>query len=177
MKPSRTSAARKARYRRLNPSASFALNVDLESLEDEIDGIEAQLMENARPAAQAGAEVIYRAVRRNVEAIGRKTGNLADSIYQAFSDDNSQEGGVGYLRATYHVSWNAHKAPHGHLIEYGHIQKYKVYVGSDGNWYTNKNAPLPEPVQVAARPFVRPAMATFPQAEAAMRERLLRRVA
>jgi hypothetical protein len=153
------------------------LRVDISAVDAVVDGIEVQLLENARPAAQAGIDVLYQAALRNVNALGRKTGNLASSIYQVFSRSNSQQGGAGYLRATYHVSWNHRKAPHGHLVEYGHIQKYKVYLGKDGKWYTNKKAPLPTPVQVAARPFIRPAAAEFPRAEAAMRERLLQGVA
>jgi hypothetical protein len=109
------------------------------------------------------AQVLYEAVRTNVSALGRKTGNLYASIYQAFSPENSGPG-----KATYHISWRTGgsgvRAPHGHLVEFGHIQKYKVYLGKDGNWYTNKKAPLASPVQVAARPFIRPASAKFPEA-------------
>jgi hypothetical protein len=153
------------------------LRVDIGAVDEVIDGAQARLLENVRPAAQAGAEVLYRAVQRNVSALGRKTGNLADSIYQVFSDDNSEEGAAGYRRAAYHVSWNHRKAPHGHLVEFGHIQKYKVYLGKDGKWYTNKKAKLPTPVQVPARPFIRPAAAEADRAEAAMRARLLEGVA
>jgi hypothetical protein len=152
-------------------SDAFSIRVDLNDLDAVIDGKEQKLLENVRPAAQAGAEILYRAVLGNVQALGRKTGNLADSIYQAFSKDNSPAG-----KAVYHVSWNAKKAPHGHLVEFGHIQKFKAYVGRDGRWYTNKNAPLASPVQVAARPFIRPAMALFPQAQQAMADRLLQGV-
>jgi hypothetical protein len=127
------------------------------------DGMEADLQEAARPAAQAMAQVLYEAVRTNVSALGSKTGNLYASIYQAFSPENSGPG-----KATYHISWRTGgsgvRAPHGHLVEFGHIQKYKVYLGKDGNWYTNKKAPLASPVQVAARPFIRPASAKFPEA-------------
>lgn len=141
-----------------------------------------QKVESAvRPAAQAGTQVIYDAVKANVAAIGTKTGNLSRSIYQAFSPEQSGSG-----KATYHISWNAKKAPHGHLVEFGHIQRYKVYVGKDGKWYTAvrpsmakkprpsrrapqavKDAyyvPLPSPRQVAARPFIRPAF--YKQGEA-----------
>lgn len=153
------------------------LRVDIGAVDEVIDGAQARLLENVRPAAQVGAEERYQAVMRNVNALGRKTGNLADSIYQVFSEDNSQEAGTGYVRATYHVSWNARKAPHGHLVEFGHIQKYKVYLGKDGKWYTNKKAKLSTPVQVPARPFIRPAAAEADRAEAAMRARLLEGVA
>jgi hypothetical protein len=153
--------------------SSFDIKVDLAAFDAVIDGIKTKLQENVRPAAQAGAEVLYQAVLRNVQGLGSKSGNLEGSIYQAFSDDNSAQAGAGYAEATYHVSWNHRKAPHGHLIEFGHIQKFKAYLGKDGRWYTNKKAPLPAPVQIAARPFVRPAMALFPQAEEALAARLL----
>jgi hypothetical protein len=58
-------------------------------------------------------------------------------------------------------------------VEFGYIRKYKVYLGSDGQWYTNKKAPLPEPVQVAAKPFIRPASAKYPEAVAAAKAKLL----
>lgn len=104
-----------------------------------------------RPAAQSGAQVLYQEVVARVAAIGQITGNLRASIYQVYSRDHSTTD-----RATYHVSWNARKAPHGGLVEYGHIQTRKVYLGSDGKWHTSKEM-LPQPKRVAARPFLRPA--------------------
>ncbi|MDN8617871.1 HK97 gp10 family phage protein [Variovorax ginsengisoli] len=78
-----------------------------------------------RPAAQAGAQVYYEGAVRRVpvatKAVTTKWGKVIEpgalkaSVYQAFSADNS-----GASRATYHISWNAAKAPHGHLIENGH---------------------------------------------------------
>jgi Flp pilus assembly protein TadG len=147
----------------------------------------------ARPAAQAAAQVLYDEVKRNVAAIPGKTGKLAQSIYQVYSQANSSDG-----RATYHVSWNARKAPHGHLVEFGHVQRYVTYVGSDGNFYTAKRpsargkrrpgrgasqatkdeyyVTLPAPRQVAALAFVRRAQVKFPQAEAAAAEVLRRMI-
>lgn len=130
---------------------SFSIKFDDRKLMAALDGIAAGAKANVRPAAQAGAQVFYDEVKLNVAKIGHKTGNLSSSIYQAFSKDNSDA-----EHATYHISWNVKKAPHGHLVEYGHIQTRKVYVGSDGNWYTSKT-PLPAPKHVAARPFLRPA--------------------
>ena len=43
------------------------------------------------------------------------SGNLRDSIYQVYSKDNSLDNKI----ATYHVSWNAKKAPYGHMVENG----------------------------------------------------------
>lgn len=131
-----------------------------------LDEIQAGLASLVRPAAQAGAEVLYREVKVRVGSIGRVTGNLSESIYQVYSRDNSNE-----TRATYHVSWNARKAPHGHLVEYGHVQTRKVYIGSDGRWYTSPEK-LPNPRRVGARPFLRPAWdAKGKMAAEAMRSR------
>lgn len=173
MKPSRTSAGRSASYRAKNPAQTFGVSVDVDALDEMLNDISDTLDANVRPAAQAGAEVLYQAVLRNVRAIGRKTGNLESSIYQAFSERHSHQTPTGYDVATYQVSWNPRKAPHAHLVEFGHMQKFKVYLGKDGKWYTNKKAPLPSPIQIAARPFIRPAMASFGEAQAAMEQRLV----
>jgi hypothetical protein len=126
--------------------------------------------EAVRPAAQAGAQVLYDQVKANVAGIGKVTGNLAASIYQVYSQANSQD----QKRATYHVSWNASTAPHGHLVEYGHIMRYVTKIATKGprkgQWVTVRKVPLAVPKQVGARPFVRPAMSKFPAAiEAATR--------
>lgn len=106
-------------------------------------------------------------VRANVAKIPRKTGRLAESIYQAYSRDNSSP-----VHAVYHISWNARKAPHGHLIEFGHLQRYQVvFDPKTEKFYTRKDRPLPKPVHVPAQPFVRPAEALIPQAQEAGRER------
>lgn len=109
--------------------SAFNIEVDLSQLGmDELaDGAEAA----ARPAAQAGSQVLYDEVKRNVGALGRKTGNLDASIYQVFSRDNSRAG-----VAQYHVSWNRKKAPHGHLVEFGHLQRYVTYIDKRGQWKT-----------------------------------------
>lgn len=133
MKPSRQSAVRRAKYSGKN---SINMKVDLSAVNDMLKRIEGEIHGAVRPAAQAAAEVIYQAVLKNVDAIGAVTGNLRSAIYQAFSQDNSTAIGAGYSKATYHVSWNASKAPHGHLVEYGHIQKYAAYIGKDGKWHT-----------------------------------------
>lgn len=185
MKPSRRPEVRSARNRTLN-GTTLAINMgDLSGL---FNGLRDRLEAVARPVAQAGAEVLYQAVLSNV-ARNTKSGNLSRAIYQAFSADNSGPG-----KATYHISWRTGRgtygdgtgktalptAPHGHLIEFGHIQRYASYVGKDGNWYTavrpeKRGTPKPKsrapqsekdayyvlreggPLQVAAQPFIRPA--------------------
>lgn len=77
-----------------------------------------------------------------------KPGLLSQAIYLAFSDNRSfpSEG-----RFVYSVSWNSAKAPHGHLLEFGHW-RYNVIRGG----YPTKER-LEKPVWVAAHPFLRPA--------------------
>src|SRR3990172_5071097 len=96
-----------------------------------LDGLAGDIESAVRPMAFAASDVLYKDVKRNVAAIGRQTGNLERAIYQAYSENSSGPG-----KATYHISWNARKAPHGHLVEFGHIQRYASYVGSDGKWHT-----------------------------------------
>lgn len=160
---------------------SFTLTADLSGLNALLDDLGTAAETAARPAAQAASQVLYNEVRANVAKIGKKSGNLERAIYQAFSQDNSAVG-----KATYHVSWNASKAPHGHLVEYGHLQRYRYYQTPDGKvrpmvrpGMQGKTPPgrrasqavkdayyvtLPTPRQVAARPFVRPAASKFTQA-------------
>jgi len=148
--------------------SSFGISVNLAGLESAVSALQDKVHASARPAAQAAAQVLYDHARQNVAAIGRVTGKLSSAIYQTYSRDHSRPG-----VATYHVSWNARKAPHGHLVEFGHIQRYKVYLGKDGKWHTNKKAPIP-PRHVAARPFLRPAWdhvnAALAAAEATLKE-------
>jgi HK97 gp10 family phage protein len=157
------------------------LSVDLSSLNAMLEQLGDRADAAARPAAQAAAQVFYDEMVRNVEAMRQKSGNLRRSLYQVYSTDNSAPG-----RATYHISYNHRKAPHGQLVEFGHIQRYVVRMGKGGQFYTVKrpesagkprprrNAsqaekdayylPLPAPKQIAAKPFIRPAMSKAPQA-------------
>lgn len=189
MKPSRTSAVRSGQR-------TLSIDVDLPGLHAMIAGLQGDIEAAARPAAQAAAEVLYQAVLRNVSAIGKVSGNLSGSIYQKFSPENSGPG-----KAEYHISWRTSKgagprAPHGHLLEFGHIQRYAVKLDKNGKWWTLKRPesygkPKPKrgasqaekdaywmprpggPQQIAARPFIRPAEALAPQASAAAEAKLL----
>ena len=186
MKPSRNSAVRRAKYSGKN---TVNMAVDLGAFNDMISELEEDIQAAVRPAAQAGAQVFYDAVVRNVNALGKKSGNLAGAIYQAYSEENSGPG-----KATYHISWNASKAPHGGLVEYGHIQRYAVNLAKDGKWYTlvkpsmrgkpkpKRNASQAEkdayyilraggPRQIAAQPFIRPAFYRQGEAIAAVEKK------
>lgn len=167
----------------------ITMTCDVEGASAALDDLDAAVLAAVRPAAQAGAEVYYREVLMRVpvmampkEGKGGKVhqpGALKAAIYQAFSADKStppQRSAPAYMRAEYHVSWNASKAPHGHLVEYGHVQRRVVFQGADGAWYTSK-APLPAPRHVAARPFLRPAYeAAKGHADAAMDAEFSRRI-
>lgn len=149
---------------------SVTISVDTAALDAALDGIAADLDDAARPAAQAAAQVLYDEVKRNVARLKKHTGNLDRSIYQAYSKENS---GVGH--AAYHVSWNARKAPHGHLVEFGHLQRYEISFDKvSKRFITHKDRPLATPKLVAARPFVRPAMARFPAALEAAKQVLFK---
>jgi hypothetical protein len=179
--------------RTLTGKNSFAVGVDLAGLDALFDQLGDQVEQAARPAAQAAAQVLYDEVKKNVQALGKKTGKLESSIYQAFSASNSSTG-----KATYQVSWNHKKAPHGWLIENGHLQRYRYYKRDDGQirpmvraGMEGKKKParrasqavkdayyvtLPVPIQVPAKAFVRRAIDKFPAAYAAAEAELLRRI-
>lgn len=167
---------------------SFTMKLNLSSLQALADEFGAASDAAARPSAQAAAQVLYTEVQRNVAGIRKHSGNLAASIYQAFSPSNSGNG-----RAVYHVSWRTSKgsalrrAPHGHLVEWGYLQRYRMYQGNDGQIRPMvrpgmEGKPRPKrgasqaekdayyvpldggPRQVAARPFLRPALAKAKEA-------------
>lgn len=94
-----------------------------------------------RPAAQAGAQIIYDRARAIAQDIRSERphmfygthgvygpyspGNLLNSIYQAFSEDNSHAD-----MATYHISWNKDKAPYGFMVELGtSTSKAQSFIG------------------------------------------------
>lgn len=62
----------------------------------------------------------------------QRAGQLKEAIYLAFDGRRSilNEG-----HFVYGVSWNRKKAPHGHLLEFGHFMPYE-YERSDGKFYT-----------------------------------------
>lgn len=159
-------------------AGSFRIDFDLAAVNREFDQLETDIKAQARPAAQAAAQVLYDEVRRRVPVadeahIGRggkvyQPGALRDAIYQAYSDKLSVGG-----REVYHVSWNARKAGHGHLIEFGYFRKFKVFKTKDGRYITTK-IPLAAPVQMPAQPFLRPAYdAKRDEASRAAKDRFL----
>lgn len=150
-----------------------------------LDGLEDRVAQAIRPSAQAAAQVFYDAVKENVSQIKTVTGNLNRSIYQAYSPEQSEDG----VKAVYRISWNWSKAPHGGLVEGGHLQRYRYYQngqgqvlpmvrpGMDGKKRPGKRASraekdayyvtLPTPKQVAGKFFLRRAFDKQAAAEGA----------
>lgn len=103
----------------------------------------------ARSMAVAGGRVLRDEAKHLAP---KESGLLASSIYLAHKEGRSTEAQV-----VYSVSWNSKVAPHGHLIEFGHWQKYVVKKLPNGDWFTTDTL-LPAPKFVPAHPFLRPAL-------------------
>lgn len=174
----------------LTGAKTFSIEADTAGLDAYLDALGDAVEESVRPAAQAGAQVLYDAVKMNVAGLGKKSGKLDASIYQKFSPEKSSD-----TRAEYHISWNHRKAPHGHLVEYGYLQRYRyrpdgmgpmVRPGMDGRKKPGRRASqaeknayyvtLPTPKQVPAKAFVRRAESAMEQAYKAAEAELLRRI-
>lgn len=109
-------------------SDQFSIKFNADEIFAGLDEIQKASSEAIRPAAQAGAAVLYEEVRYRVP-VGENAhyfygthqrylfpaGTLRDSIYQAYSKDNSVDGKI----ATYHIAWNHQKAPYGYMVERG----------------------------------------------------------
>ncbi len=139
---------------------SFHIDVDVRGLDELLAELGDAADDAVRPAAQAGAKVLYDRAKRLAPVSDRQhmfhgthgvygpypPGNLRDSIYQVYSTDNSTDS-----KAEYHVSFNFRKAPYGFMVEYG----------------TSK---------AAASPFIRPAMDMAPAAQDAMENEVIKRI-
>ena len=104
------------------------IKMDVAKFKEALKATADVLNKATRPAAQAGAQIIYDRAKQlapvskaahmfhGTHAVygPYKPGTLRDSIYQAFSKDNSFTD-----VSTYHVSWNADKAPYGAMVEFG----------------------------------------------------------
>lgn len=128
---------------------SITLKADLTGLRQILDTLATDIQEAVRPASQAAAQVFYDEVKKNVSRIGKKSGNLDNSIYQVYSKANSNP-----YRAVYHISWNAKTAPHAGWLEYGHIVRYMSFKNKQGEWKTKirpENVGKPKPPEGASR--------------------------
>lgn len=108
--------------------SSARIKVNLQSFRDQCRAAADQLNRATRPAAQAGAQIIYDRARQ-LAPVSEKAhmfhgthavygpyspGNLRAAVYQAFSKDSSYKD-----VSVYHISWNADKAPYGAMVEFG----------------------------------------------------------
>lgn len=107
---------------------SMRIKVDIAKFKEQLRATADELNQATRPAAQAGAQIIYDRAKQlvPVSTAAHKfygshavygpynPGTLRDAIYQVFSKDNSFRD-----VSTYHVSWNADKAPYGAMVEFG----------------------------------------------------------
>lgn len=153
---------------------TMQLNGDLSAA---LDRLKTGMKEHvARSAAHAGALVLYEEAKRlapvydGPERKGIKPGQLRNAIYHVFSGDKS-----GDTRKIYEISWNAKKAPHGHLIERGHWRVNKL-IRVNGRWVATKER-LPAPVWVPAVGFIRRADDQRAAAMKAMERRAAERTA
>lgn len=153
----------------------FSAKVDMSGVLAGLDKLAGPLRESlARSMAVAGGKVI-RDEAKLLAPVGMEEGGsiypgaLRDSIYLAFREGASLSGST-----TYAVSWNSKKAPHGHLLEFGHWQPYvvaKIPGGYGGGYYTTK-IKKDAPTWTPAHPFLRPALdSAGARARAAMIER------
>lgn len=148
----------------LGPRQVIGINV-IGDLKADIAAFEKKVQEKVlRSGARAGALVYYAEMRMRVPV---DKGDLFGSIYHWHDDKKSTA-----TRQVYAVGPNKVKAPHWHLIEYGH---WVVNVGdpATGKWSRQR---LDAPVWVPPQPYIRPAWdrreAAGKAALARMRERL-----
>lgn len=105
---------------------AFRFNFDFSGIEKGLEKLQGEVAEAvARSGALAGAQVIRDEARIRAPVYtpkpgqrvneNAKPGQLKDSIYVAYAERRSSK-----RLKTYSVSWNAKKAPHGHLVEFGH---------------------------------------------------------
>lgn len=107
---------------------SMKISMNLAKFKEELRATADQLNRATRPAAQEGAQLIYDRAKQLVPVSQKPhmfhgtnavygpyaPGNLRNAIYQVFSKDNSFKD-----VSTYHISWNADKAPYGAMVEFG----------------------------------------------------------
>jgi HK97 gp10 family phage protein len=133
------------------------------SLAANVRALRSGATEALRPAAHAGALVFYREMRIRVPV---DEGDLYAAIYRVHVDSKSNP-----TRQVYQVGPNVKKAPHWHLVEFGHWRVNVVVRGMDGRIRATTER-LDQPVWVPAVPYIRPTFdATAGRAVQAMQER------
>lgn len=121
-----------------------------------------------RSAVYAGARVLYEELLR--QAPVGPTGNLKAAVYH-WHDDKKSTGG----RQVYAIGVNKGKAPHWHLVEYGHWRVNVIVRGPGGRLLATKER-LPAPVWTPAHPFLRPTADRMQDALRAAQQQLAQRL-
>lgn len=130
-----------------------------------------------RPASRAGALVFYNEMRQRVPvgeehdgSSNKSPGTLFDSIYHAYSKEESTNG-----KQVYHIGPNKRIAPHWHFTENGHYRVNVVeYFGTKLRATKER---LPSPVWIPAKPWITPTYETKVQtAITAMRDRMREKI-
>lgn len=145
---------------------SFRPELDLSGWATGLDKLGGELKTSlARSMAVAGGKVLRDEAKHQAPV---EDGVLRDAIYLAYSERRT-----GNERVVYSVTWNSQKAPHGHLLEFGHWQPFKVVYNKKSGQFTTlakgkgggPNAvPNPGgPKWIAARSFLRPALSVAGQ--------------
>lgn len=111
----------------------MSIRMGVERFKEQLRAKKETLQGATRPAAQAGAQIIYERARLNAPVSDGahffygssskksgvrygpyRAGNLRDSIYQVFSKSKSYKD-----VSTYHISFNKDKAPYGFMVHNG----------------------------------------------------------
>jgi hypothetical protein len=146
---------------------------DFSEWDEALDKLEGPVRESlARRMAVEGGVLLRDAAKSNAAMAANEEGVptrgvLSNAILLA--QDKRNTTGTVFV---YNVAWDSKKAPHGHLIEFGHWQTHVVYKAANGEWYTRKDMPLDTPKWIPARPFLGPTMDSY--GNIAMRVMILR---
>ena len=112
--------------------STFSIHFDVSALDAQVDALQDDMQQALRPAAQAGAQLLYDHVLLNTprsdkghwfhgtsfKVNGKKywfdSGTLRQSVYQAFATKESHP-----LHPVYSVGFNPRKCPYAYMVEYG----------------------------------------------------------
>ena len=151
------------------PADGYSMKLDASGWEDGLRALTGPVKESLARRMLVSGGTHMRDHAKMLAA--KKSGLLAASIYLVFDAKASTKSNY-----VYGISWNASKAPHGHLIEFGHW-RYNIFL--NGRWQrsllpglTKGKGPqdhggdgaLKPPEWVRARPFLRPTLDTQRQA-------------
>ena len=110
----------------------LTFDMDIGALNAQIDAIKTKAEAAIRPAAQAGAQVFYDAVKASApkskkghwfhgtsfKSTGQKywfeSGSLKNAVYQVYAKSESTKD-----QAVYQVAWNHRKVPYGFMVVHG----------------------------------------------------------